>query len=185
MIVFTSDRERRFWLWALAVVVAIYSTLSVARRLSGALANSGLLGAFFVLALLLVIATIVTQGLRTRPGGAEIGVGLGITAAYLLVVVRMAIPERTHLIEYSVLAVFIYEALSERRRNGRSIPAPPLLAWVVTALLGWLDEAIQAVLPDRVYDLRDVGFNALAALMAIGSSYILAWTRRRGDASTD
>ena len=32
---------------------------------------------------------------------------------------------------------------------------------------GWLDEGIQALLPNRVDDIRDVGFNALAGLMAI------------------
>ena len=33
MDLFTSDRERRLWLWTLAVLVAIYSTLGLARAL--------------------------------------------------------------------------------------------------------------------------------------------------------
>jgi hypothetical protein len=37
-----------------------------------------------------------------------------------------------------------------------------------------------AILPNRVYDLRDVGFNAFAGLMAIAASLALAWARRRG-----
>ena len=59
------------------------------------------------------------------------------------------------------------------------MPVPAVLAIVATALLGWLDEAIQLFLPDRVYDLRDVGFNALAGLMAVVASAALAWARRR------
>jgi len=56
----------------------------------------------------------------------------------------------------------------------------------VTAILGWLDEGIQAILPNRVYDVRDVGFNALAGLMAIAASLGLAWARRRrGQAHPD
>jgi len=51
----------------------------------------------------------------------------------------------------------------------------------MTALLGWLDEAIQWFLPNRVYDPVDVGFNALAALMAIAASAALAWARRWRD----
>jgi VanZ family protein len=51
---------------------------------------------------------------------------------------------------------------------------------VVTALLGWLDEGIQAVLPNRVYDIRDVGVNALAGLLAIAASLVLEWARGRG-----
>ena len=96
------------------MVVAIYSTLGVPLSLAGFLRDRGLLDILFVLGLLLVGATILTQGLKTRPGGAEIGVGLGILAVYLLVFARMAFAEeRTHLIEYGVVAVFIYEALTE------------------------------------------------------------------------
>ena len=176
---FTSDRERRLWLWALAVLVAIYSTLGLARRLAGALGDRGLLDAAFLLGMLLVVATIVTLGLKTRPGGAEIGIALGVAAAYLLVFLRMGIPEeRSHLIEYGVVAVFIHEALTERASQGRRVPFPALLAILVTALLGVLDECIQAFLPSRVFDLRDAGFNALAGLMAIAASLALAWARR-------
>jgi hypothetical protein len=180
MSLFTSDRERRLWLWTLAVMVAIYTTLGTTGLLAAALRDSGLLEASFVLGMLLVAATIVTQGLKTRPGGVEIGVALGVAAAYLMVFVRMTIPEeRTHLIEYGVVAVFIHEALTERASQGRRVPAPAVLAVAVTALLGWLDEGIQAILPNRVYDIIDVGFNALAGLMAIVTSVALAWARRR------
>jgi len=34
----------------------------------------------------------------------------------------------------------------------------------------WLDEGIQWLLPGRVYDLRDVGFNALAAGAGLGAA---------------
>jgi VanZ family protein len=97
-----------------------------------------------------------------------------------MVVVRMGIgpEERTHLFEYGIPAVLVYEALSERVRNGRRVPVPAVLTVVVTALLGWLDEGIQALLPNRVYDLRDVGVNALAGLMAIVASLLLARARR-------
>ncbi len=47
MALFSSDRERRLWLWTLAVVMAIYSTLGLARTLAEALREHGLLGASF------------------------------------------------------------------------------------------------------------------------------------------
>ena len=122
-------------------MIAIYSTLGLARTLAGALRDSGLLEASFVLGMLLVGATIVTQGLKTRPEAAEIGVALGVAAAYLMVFIRMAIPtERAHLIEYGVVAVFIYEALTERASQGRRVPVPALLTVLATALVGVIDE---------------------------------------------
>jgi hypothetical protein len=180
MSLFTSDRERRLWLWTLAVVVAIYSTLGLARMLAGALREQGLLVDFFVLGLLLVGATILTQGLKARPGGVEIAVVLGVAAAYLMVFTRMVTPEeRTHLIEYGVLAVFIYEALAERASNGRPVPVLPLLAVLATAALGVLDECIQAFLPSRVFDPIDILFNVIAGTIAVGASFALAWARQR------
>ena len=102
---FTSDRERRLWTWTLVVVVAIYSTLGLARTLAGTLREEGLLVVAFVLGMVLVAATAAALGLRRKPGAAEIGVALGVAAAYFMVFVRMALPEeRTHLIEYGVVA---------------------------------------------------------------------------------
>jgi len=179
MNLFTSDRERRLWLWAIAVVAAIYSTLGLARTLTGTLRERGLLEATFVFCFLLVLATIVTQGLKVRPRGAEIGVALGVAAAYAMVFVRMALPEeRTHLIEYGVVAVLIHEALTERASQGRRVPVPALLAILAATVVGVLDECIQAFLPGRVFDRRDILFNFLAGLMAVASSVGLAWARQ-------
>lgn len=178
---FTSRREKRLWLRVLAVVVAIYSTLGVAPRLVGVLADRELIDATFVMGALLVLATIVTHGLRSRPRGLEIAFALGVAAAYVMVVVRLSIPavERTHLIEYGVVALFMFEALAERARQGRRAPAPAIIAIVATALIGVLDETIQWLLPSRVFDPRDILFNSLAAAMAVTASVALDWARAR------
>lgn len=178
---FASGRERRLWLGAVVVVVAIYTTLGFAGTLAAELRERSLLGAFFALGLVLMVVAIVSSGLKSRPGPREVWVWLGIVTAYGMVLVRMGVTpeERTHLFEYGLVAVLIHQALVERVRHGRRVPAPAVLAFLATALLGWLDEGIQALLPNRVYDLRDAGFNALAALMAIIAGSAVAWTRRR------
>ena len=175
---FTSDRERCLWFWAMAVVVAIYSTLGPAQRLAEAMRERNLLRVSVVV-LLLVGATIAGRWVKRRPGQREIGVALGVTAVYLMAWIRIhRWEERTHLFEYGLVAILIYQALTERLRHDRRVLVPAALAVAVTALLGWLDEGIQALLPNRVYDLRDVGFNALAGLMAIAASLALARARR-------
>lgn len=179
MSLFASDRERRLWIWALAVVIAIYSTLGLAGTLAGALRARNLLGVAFGAGFVAAIAAVVGMALRRRPGRREIWVGLGVAAAYGMVLVRMALVERTHLFEYGLVAVLIHAALDERRRGGRRVPVPAVLAVVATALLGWLDEGIQSLLPNRTYDVLDVGVNALAGVMAVGASLGLAWARRR------
>jgi hypothetical protein len=42
-----------------------------------------------------------------------------------------------------------------------------------------LDECIQIFLPDRVFDTDDILFNGFAGLMAIGSSLVLQWIRKK------
>lgn len=176
---FTSNREKRLWVWTLAVVIAIYSTLGLASKLAKTFEDSQWIGVgLFMFCCLLVLATIAVQGLKRTPSGMEIAVVLGIVAAYTLVFIRMSIPtERSHLIEYGVVAIFIYEALLERAKQGRNVPVPAILAIIATALIGVVDECIQGVIPSRVFDLRDILFNFLAGLMAVAASTALRWAR--------
>ena len=179
MPLFSSAGERRLWVWTLAVVVAIYSTLGLAATLVGKLPED-LFGYVFFYALLIIGVVILTQGLQVRPGGIEIGVALGVVAVYLMVFARMGrgIAERSHLLEYGVVAVFIYEALTERASLCRRVPVPALLAVLATSLVGLLDECIQALLPSRVFDPIDILFNVLAGVMAVAASVALGWARR-------
>ena len=181
MTVFTSVREKRLWGCTLAVVVAIYSTLGLARTLDDEL-GSYLFSVWvwlYVLGCILVLATVIMQGLEFRPGGREIAVALGIIAAYLLIIVRMAMPtERSDLVEYGVVAVFVHEALLERVRQGRHVPVPSLLAVAIASVIGVIDGGIQGVLPRHIMDPTDMLFNVLAVVIAITASMALRWVRR-------
>ncbi len=180
MDLFTSKRERRLWIWTAVVLIAIYSTLGLAGRLAEGLRNRALLdGTSFGLFILVLLAT-GAIALGRRASWQTLWVGLGVAAVYGMALIRIRIPEeRTHLFEYTLVAVLIHQALLERRRHGRQVPAPALLALVATITVGWIDEGIQAVLPSRVYDLRDVGFNTIAALMGVGASAALSWAAER------
>ncbi len=181
----TSRRERRLWVWVVVTVAAIYATLGLARTVTGTLRDRDLLDAAFVAATLLIAVAVVALGLRLRPGVAEIAVVGAVAAVYVLVLVRMALPEeRTHLVEYGVVAVLILEALRERQRHGRRVPAAPLLAFGAASLLGVVDELIQAVVPSRVFDPVDMFVNAVAAGLAVVVSATLSWGRRRRTAGS-
>ena len=151
MTIFSSRRERRLWLWVLAVMVAIYATLGLAQTLAETLRERGLLDisiGLFLLCMFLVAVTILTQALKVRPGGAEVAVAIGVATAYLLVFTRMTVPtERSHLIEYGVVGILIYEALTERASQGRRVPLPPLLAVLATATLACSTKASRRFCP--------------------------------------
>ncbi|WP_420633083.1 VanZ family protein [Candidatus Palauibacter sp.] len=182
MPLFSSPRERRLWIWALVVVVAIYSTLGLARTVADALRESGLLESasdLFWGGMLLIGVMILIQGLREGSRGVEIGFAVGVTAIALLGFARtISAAERSHFIEYAVLALIVHEALLERRGQGRRVPIPALLAVAGATLVGVVDECIQFFLPSRTFDWFDIGFDLLASIVAVGSSVSLRWVRR-------
>ena len=180
MALFVTVRERRLWLWAVALASSIYSTLGLTGTLAQRTAEGDPLDVFlFFFVMGLLAMTVLAYGLKIRPRGAEIGVLLGIVVVFFMMFARMTLAERTHLIEYSVLAIFVREALHEGRSAGRRIPSPGLLAILVTTVVGTIDEYLQVFLPRRVFDPIDILFNFLAAATTVMALTILTWMRRR------
>ena len=168
------------WIWILVIIVGIYSLIFIGRPLSGYLRERDMLTNAFWVAIWLTLATVLWHGWKRRISRWEIGVWLGVAAVYLLLILRMAVPEeRSHLIEYSVLAVFIHEAFKERAGNGAKVWRPALLAILTTTAIGLLDELIQLFVPSRVFDPIDMLFNTLAAVLAITASTMISWIRKK------
>jgi len=175
---FTSSREKRLWLYTFLVLAAIISTLIFGGELVPAM-DQNLQGALFFYTMIVIAATIILHGLITRPGKAEITVWLGLSAVYIMLYARLGFAERSHLIEYSVLAIFIHKALIERVKQGKKNPKPALVAFLSAFAIGVLDEFIQLFLPSRVFDPIDILFNGFAAFMAIGASMVILWARKK------
>lgn len=175
---FTSQRERHLWAWTLVVVATILSTLGLAGTLAGWLGESGLNAVTFVLGSLLVLLAAIGLGWGGRPGRDEVFVAVGVAAVYILMFTRLtSAVERSHLIEYGVVALLIYAALGEREdiRTRWRVS----LSIVAAGVIGLVDETIQFFLPNRVFDPVDVIFNTLAAAMAVSAASVLAVFRRR------
>lgn len=181
MLSFTSRRERNLWLLAAAVVVAIYSTLGLATTLAAELTDRNLLDNISALGFFVLFGAVFLVGLRGRiPNAFTLAIALGMVAVYALVFLRMASPiERSHLFEYSLLAILIHEALIERSQSGRTVPRPGVVAVVAASVIGVVDELLQLMIPSRVFDPIDMGFNVLAASMGVAVSGAVSWAVRR------
>jgi|688.fasta_scaffold918979_1 hypothetical protein len=90
-----------------------------------------------------------------------------ITAAILLIVLgvvasmALGLPEeQVHLIMFAVLGASLF-------RDFRPAPAAMTYAIVIGITVGGLDELLQAALPWRVGDLRDVFINALGVIWGV------------------
>jgi hypothetical protein len=160
-----------------ALLLAIYSTLGLVRPIANRLRDSGFMritvAGCFVLTALLLAWLIFRRRENRRP---RVLAGLGVVAiVYALVILPMDSPEeKIHFIEYGAVAVLASWS-APRSWSGRRRFAAALL--FVTAA-GWIDEGIQALLPSRFYDLRDVAFNATAGLIAL-AAMALCFPRER------
>jgi hypothetical protein len=167
-------RPRTARLLLAALLLGIYSTLSMARTVTNAIREAGLLRASVATAFALAAAAVLALLLRNPALRQPRTVMLLLAQAvvYALVVWPMESPEeKLHFLEYGAVAVLAFLALPPRWPTARRL----LGAALFTLAAGWLDEGIQAVLPDRHYDLRDVGFNALAGVMALTCFGLLRW----------
>ena len=64
---FSSNRERNLWICVLIIIITIYSTLGLTGTLANILKESGIVVVTFVLGMILIGATIATQGLKQEP----------------------------------------------------------------------------------------------------------------------
>lgn len=178
MPLFKSLREKRLWLLALMVLLLIFSTLFVGQPLLEYFGDQNLRAIIFLTVMILIGAAILFHALKTRPSRIEIAIWLGMAAIFIMFFLRLGMPERSHLIEYAVLAILIHKAIDERIGREKQILIPALIAIVITFLIGVLDECIQIFLPDRVFDIQDILFNGMVVSMAIGFRLVFTWVRK-------
>lgn len=179
MSIFTSLREKRLWLCVLVVLIAIFATLFIGQPLAKTFVNQDLQAAFFLLGMFFVGVAIITHGLITKPSKVEIAILLGFAAVYIMLYLRLGIAERSHLIEYSVLAICLHKAITERIDYGKQMVKAALIALLVAVIIGVIDEYIQIFIPNRVFDPIDILFNTCAALVAIGASLLLSLVKHK------
>ena len=186
-----SRQEKRLWSWAVTCLLAIYCSVPVVRPVANFLRDRNLLRMSVAITFAIAVAWILWILLSNRPGKHELLVLGGLGLVYVFVLSRLPLPEeRIHYLEYGLLAGFLYSALLERRIQRLDTSAagsglittwalgPALGAVSLNALLGWVDEGIQALIPDRHYDFRDVMMNSLAGIIAVVAIIALRQARR-------
>jgi len=166
------------WGSFLAYLAAIYLSTPWIRTLNNLLVRH--IGARIILWLALILSGLTLAGiglwLALKRPSHLISRWLGLAGVALgsagFVIYTQAVPVETiHLIEYGLLA---WPALLVARTKSEGLRAY-LLAWILVALGGTGDEALQLLLPDRVGDVRDILLNAGAGGLGLG---LLGWVLR-------
>ena len=71
--------------------------------------------------------------------------------------------ERIHILEYGLLGWFAGRDLIRTEKKIKGI----ILACIFSIFIGVFDEAFQAILPYRVFELRDIRFNSLGGIWGV------------------
>lgn len=164
-------------------LAALYATLGVIRTVSNALRDANQLkntvAVLFTLAVAALLTLLARQKLLGKPRVWAALFGAG--ALYTALIWPMNSPEeKVHFLEYGLVAVLAFFAAPTRFTGFSRYAAAALF----TAAAGWVDEGIQALLPSRYYDLRDVAFNATAGVLALLMLAALRWTAGAGTSRT-
>ncbi|HEV8241174.1 MAG TPA: hypothetical protein VGS57_17550 [Thermoanaerobaculia bacterium] len=175
---FRTSRERLLWMICAGVVLAIYASAYFVQLLLQPLRDRGLLGAAIWGTVIVASSAGIAFLVRQRPRRWEVALLFAAAGAYLLFLRHLdIIQERLHLVEYGVVGGLAYAALCERwavdRAAGVAGERPRWQRWpaawaiLIATAAGWGDELVQALLPNRYYDLRDVATNAEAAALLV------------------
>jgi hypothetical protein len=168
-----SEQERFWWRSGVALVAAIYLSAYFVEFVVEFLFARDLLrltiGIGFGLVAIAVAVAIARRGATWKSWLLFAVCGAGYAGAALGLEV---VQERIHLVEYGVVALVFRSALAARAAADpecgfRSTWAIDAGALGLGFVAGFGDELLQAVLPNRHYDLRDIGLNAVAAAMAL------------------
>lgn len=168
----TSKKERKLWISALVVLIAIYATLFLGGQLIDLMVERRIIEQSTFYLFLLLILTFIISGWKRSGKRLENWIYAGVVAVYGMALLRMDITtsERSHLFEYGLLSILIYEALIERKHNGVNVKIPVLTSILGAGTIGLLDECIQYFISYRVFDIVDIGFNYLASAFGVFTS---------------
>ena len=144
----------------------IYISLPVMPGLWGRFARyAGNFTNYFAAFVLGLIGLFIVFYLISKRKGTHNFIWLAVLAfVYAWGLSRLELPiERIHFIEYGLLGLLVFRAL---RHN---IKDTSLYLWsgIIVFCLGFLDEGIQYVLPNRVYQISDVVVNGVAGILGL------------------
>lgn len=177
------EARLRAWGMALAYVAIVYATVPVfptiwshVREHTGEVAIAHL-GTIAVISLAAAISVRVWRQPRTATTLLRRLALLVVLVLYGLLLVRFGqFPaERLHLLEYGFMAWLLHRALVLHTRPGVAYP----LALALTAVIGFGDETIQWILPQRFFELKDVGLNIVSAGLGLACTALAGGSDRR------
>jgi len=167
----SKNTRRRYWSAVLGWIGIIYSTLYVVRPVCTFLKRTTpfpLLVNIFCIILLIAVVTVIWRKSRALSPSSCL-ILTGVLSAYIYGLATIQFPEeKIHFIEYGFLAYLVFRAV---RLDRPEITAYGIV-FLLVSILGWIDEGIQHLLPNRYYQIEDVVLNSVSGVLGLCLVYI-------------
>ena len=151
---------------AISFALLIYGSLPFAPGFWAKIAKiTGVFSGYIAASILLLAVIAIALYLGIKKRGLVHFIWLAVLSVfYAAGLISLKLPiERIHFVEYGLLAFLVFRAL--RHYSGGK--ALYLYSGIAVFGVGFIDEAIQYILPNRVFDARDVIVNSAAGVLAL------------------
>ena len=165
-----NENEKTSWFYVSVWSLFIFITVPLARGIQAYVSEHWgrdmfMHGVIICVSIMLCIA-ILKLRLKRRIATAKHYLWLlGISGVFIVYTIQLRKnpEEAMHFVQYGLLAILVYRALTHRiADNGIYI-----VAALITAAIGISDEAIQWLTPKRVWGLKDIWLDTMAAALAL------------------
>ncbi len=166
-----NESERRSWIYVISWTFVIFITIPLARKIQAFVSNN--LGrdlfTYGVIAIIIVMLVFSMRRLKLKKQTAKVSSYVWLTGisfiliSYSIYLGKKSPEEAVHFIQYGVLAILIFRALTHRITDQGIY----IVAIMCTLAIGILDETIQWLTPGRYWGLRDIWLNSFAAVLVL------------------
>ena len=160
---YSTSRDRKI---AFLYILFIYISLPVMPGLwEGFVSKVGSFADYTAAVILVIFGSFIVFYLISKQKDIRSFIWLAILACvYAFGLSRLKLPiERVHFVEYGILSILLFRALRHHIKN-KSIY---LWSGIAVFSLGLIDEGIQYLLPNRVFETRDVIVNGVAGILGL------------------
>ena len=164
-----TEREWRSWCYACIWSLLILMTVPIARVIQAYISEHWgrdffLYSVIFIMVLLLITSLLLTTGKRTATTMNRAWL-VSIAAVFIAYTIQLRSnpEEAVHFVQYGILSILVYRALTHRITDYGIY----FIALLLTTTVGIIDETLQWLTPNRVWGLKDILHNTLAAALAL------------------
>ena len=164
-----AESEWRSWLYACIWSLLIFVTVPVARVMQAYVSEHWgrdffLYAVIVTIVLLIIVSLQLITGKRTATPMNYVWLTSIATVFFVYTIQLRGNPEEAvHFVQYGILSILIYRALTHRITDYGIY----FVALLLTTTVGIIDEALQWLTPKRVWDLKDIRLDFVAAALAL------------------